>query len=320
MLFTAKSIKTAYPMDSVVTELADDGLPMYDRAYNASDLRSVMRLILTDGVFPNEGDELLVSQSSSIWKVGTGVAVAGGLIIRNEEPVSVVDQAELGAGQYAFIVVAGRFDSIFRDGAIYSVTTNTPSYTPERTESRWELVLARVDWHGTMTDLRLDMAMCGVVAPVIPVDTDSFMAELKTAVSQFNLNVGTVTSLPSGTTPTVTVRKPEVAGGDVYIDFGIPRGERGEDGDKVPAIFVRPDSNPPSADAGAVWLVDDDSEVPHEIVGIRVYESEGLCPSADLYPGDDVYPGGVNQWVDHVISPLLVSEAVATATGRHFAR
>lgn len=306
MAVSTKSIKTAYPMDSKVTETGADGLPVYDRAYNARDLRAVMSLALTDGVFPDEGDELVVSQSAGVWSVGTGVAVCDGLIVRNDEPFNVISQSDVATGKYAYVIVAGRFDSGLRDGAIYAVVTEEATYEPERTESVWEVVLARVDWRGGFRDLRLDPSYCGAVAPVVPVDTDSFMAELKTAVSQFNLNVGEVESLPSGTDPTVTVRKPEVAGGQVYVDFGIPRGapgEPGRDGDSAPTMWVQ-DEEPPRKE-GSVWLVDDRSTNPHAISAVRVYELARTFPGASTFPSDSTFPGGAGSWVDHVFSPAL---------------
>lgn len=306
MSLSTKSIKTAYPMDSKVEEVADDGLPVYDRAYNARDLRAVMSLALTSGVFPDEGDELLVSENAGAWSVGTGVAVCDGLIVRNDARFTVLSQDDVPTGKYAYVVVAGRFDSGLRDGAIYAVVTDGASYEPERSESVWEVVLARIDWRGGMRDLRLDPSYCGAVAPVIPVDTDSFMAELKTAVSQFNLNVGDVETLPSGTEPTVVVRKPEQAGGDVYIDFGIPRGapgEPGRDGDSAPTMYVQ-DGEPPRV-AGNVWMVDDDSTSPHAITAVRVYEMSELYPGAAAFPGEGTFPGGSGTWEDHVFSLSL---------------
>ena len=50
MAIATNQITTVYPMDSVVTEVDSDGLPLYDRAYNASDLRTFMSLFVTDGV------------------------------------------------------------------------------------------------------------------------------------------------------------------------------------------------------------------------------------------------------------------------------
>ena len=97
----------------------------------------------------------------------------------------------------------------------------------------------------------------------------------------------------------------------------LAHGEKGEDGDKIPAVFVQ--ATEPAADIGAVWLVDDSTTIPHEITGIKVYETEGLCPSDTLYPSSDLYPGGAGQWVDHVLSASLMASTEPVATGAHFA-
>ena len=321
MALRTTSIIHAYPLDSASPVEFDDstGLPIYDRSYNAADLRRVMALMMTDGVFPDDGEELLVSRSDAgTWSVGTGTFVANGLVTRVASTAAVIDQSDIASGSYAFIIAAGRFDSGTRDGAIYPVVVETPSYAPVRTESVWELVLARIDWTGAMRDYRLDPVMCGAVAPVLPVDTESFMAELRTAVSQFNLNVGTVESLPSGTTPRVTVRKPEVAGGDVYIDFGIPRGapgKDGEDGTAPPTVYVRPSGQEPPHDFGTVWFVEDRSTVPHVVTDLRVFESNGLYPDEDVYPADETWPGGEGGWESHRLSSSIVMGGGGGGTG-----
>ena len=308
MAITTTSLTKVYPMDSGPEPIAIDeetSTPIYDREYNAADLRRFMGLAVTDGVFTDHLDELAVTRDAGEWRVGAGAAMVRGLLVPVDEAVPVLLQSDVPSGSYAFVIVAGRFDSALRDGAVYAVVTQSPEYEPVRTESLWELVLARVDWRGTATDYRLDNAMCGPVTAVSQPDTESFMLSLSTALSQFDLQVGTVTSLPSGSTPTVEVVKPAAAGEPVVINYGIPRGERGEDGDKIPAVFVQAEE--PRADPGAVWLVDDGSKVPHEITGIKVYEVEGLWPSDALHPGAGVHPGGAGQWVDHVLSPSLIA-------------
>lgn len=155
-------------MDSMVSE-GDDGLPVYDRPYNASDLRGVMRHLVSDGVCGGFGDELAVSISGGSWYVGTGAAVTSGLLIDNEEAVKVLDSYDISTGEYAYIIVAGRFDSTYRDGAIYAKVTNNTDFEPERTESVRELVLGRVDWLGNLIDFRMNGEMCGMMAAV-PVD------------------------------------------------------------------------------------------------------------------------------------------------------
>ena len=156
-------------MDSMVSE-GDDGLPVYDRPYNASDLRGVMRHLVSDGVCGGFGDELAVSISGGSWYVGTGAAVTSGLLIDNEEAVKVLDSYDISTGEYAYIIVAGRFDSTYRDGAIYAKVTNNTDFEPERTESVWELVLGRVDWLGNLIDFRMNGEMCGMMAAELGAD------------------------------------------------------------------------------------------------------------------------------------------------------
>lgn len=303
------SITSVYPMDSVVSS-GEDGLPVYDRSYNAADLREVMSAFLSSGVFADRGDELAVTESGGTWSVGTGAAFAGGLYVPVGSASEVIDQDELSTGQYAYVVLAARLDTGYRDAAIYAVVTESPSYSPVRDGSTWELVLARVDWRGGMSDYRMDPDMCGPVAPFEAVDTDSFMASLHTALDQFNLNVGTVQSLPSGSTPTVVVRKPTEAGGDVYVDFGIPRGapgEDGRDGESAPTMYVSPDDEEPPRAYGNVWMVD--SRPSHTISDIRSYEADRVYPGDQVYPDQELYPGGTGQWVSHKLSPSLIATA-----------
>ena len=58
------SITSVYPMDSLMT-IGDDGLPVYDRAYNASDLAEVIGAFLSNGVFTAAGDALSVTSEAN---------------------------------------------------------------------------------------------------------------------------------------------------------------------------------------------------------------------------------------------------------------
>lgn len=314
MSISTKSLKSVFPMDSdweldddgQVRLDADTGLPVADRAYNASDLRRVIASYVTDGVVTDWGDELVVTVEGGSVYVGTGTAFANGLLVDVTERAKVADLSDIQTGSYLFAVIQARFDQPSRDALVTARVEQSASAEMTRNESVWELALARVDWRGNVSDLRMNEAYCGPVSAVVPVDTDSFMAELKTAVSQFNLNVGDVTTLPSGTEPTVVVRKPEQAGGDVYIDFGIPRGapgEPGRDGDSAPTMYVQ-DGEPPRV-AGNVWMVDDDSTSPHAITAVRVYEMSELYPGSAAFPGEGTFPGGSGAWEDHVFSLSL---------------
>lgn len=305
---TVTSIEGVYPIDSRIVKengkpkLDENGLIEVDRKFFAGKLREVMSIFLTDGVITKRGDCLSVTQSGGVWSVGTGSAVANGLYIPVDEPAEVIAQSEIGTGQYAYIVVAGRFETDYRDGAIYPVVTTSPSYQPVRDESTYELVLARIDWRGGFADYRLDNGMCGAVAPLEEIDTDSFMLELYTAVSQFNLNVGEVSSLPSGSTPEVVVRKPTMAGGDVYIDFGIPRGAPGSPGQSAPGLYIQQD-RPADPAEGVIWMGTDPST--RQIEHIEAYEVTGTYPG-EAYPGER-YPGGTAAWAAYTINPALIA-------------
>lgn len=305
---TVTSITKVYPMDSVVSA-GSDGLPVYDRAYNASDLRQVMASYLGDGIMADEGDECAVTSKDGTWSVGTGAAMADGLLVHVDEACEVLSQSELTTGQYAYVILAARFDTAYRDAAAYAVVTTSSSYAPVRDASTWELVLARVDWRGTLTDYRMSDSMCGIALPFATLDTDSLMLELSTAVSQFDLTVGAVTSQEPGTTPTVTVHKPDAAGGEVSIDFGIPRGAtgaKGADGDDI-AVYINPAGEEPPKTYGNVWLVDDKGSTPHQITDIRCYETDKVYPGSTLYPGSAVCPGGIGQWVSHRLASGLIA-------------
>ena len=312
MSITGKSFTSVFPMDSE-WELDDDGqvsldpdtgLPVADRAYNASDLRDFFSLLVTDGVYTDFADELLPVLDGGSWYVSQGAAVASGLLIPVRERVKVCDQADVTTGQYAYICVAAQFDSDKRCGEVYARLSTSAQEQPVRTESTHELILARVNWRGEMTDLRLDNSSCGPVQFVAQVDTDSFMASLFTALSQFNLNVGDVESLPSGSTPTVEVRKPEQAGGEVYIDFGIPRGAPGEPGKSAAGVYVQED-RPVEPEEGAVWMGTNPDT--RQIEQIEVYELTGTYPD-EFYP-DEAYPDGTVQWAAYTIDPALVTGA-----------
>ncbi len=318
MSITGKSFTSVFPMDSE-WELDDDGqvsldpdtgLPVADRAYNASDLRDVISSYVTDGVVTDRRDELVVTVESGSVYVGAGTAFANGLLVDVTDKVKVADLADIPTGSYLFAVLQARFDQPQRDGYATARVVQSTSVELVRNDSTWELALARVDWRGTVTDLRMDEAYCGPVSAVVPVDTESFMSSLFTAVDQFNLNVGTVSTLPSGSTPTVVVRKPVEAGGDVYIDFGIPKGATGEpgrDGESAPTCYISPDSEEPPRVYGNVWFVDDKST--HTITDLRCYETDRVYPGDRLFPDLDLFPGGTGQWVSHKLAPSIVATA-----------
>lgn len=228
MAVTPKSITDAYPLDSVIERLDDDGLPVYDRAYNAETLRSVMRVLLHDGVVGDYMNELAVTADGSGVYVDTGCLIADGLQAILKERVKVIDRADITAQKYCFVIAAARFDSAYRDVEVTAMVTTSQEYEPVRTASRHEIVLARVDWRGAVRDLRPDPKYCGFASPFAPLDTSTFTTMLDEALKNFDVKSGkTVTTAP-GTQAAACVRK--VEGKGTYIDLSVPRGDRGERG------------------------------------------------------------------------------------------
>lgn len=232
MATTPTYVTDAYPLDSSVTEIDSDGLPVYDRAYNAAGLREVMSVFLKDGVIADFLNELEVTADGTAVSVDTGCAIANGLHFTLRGKCKVLDQADITSGQYAWVMAAARFDSAYRDVEITAKLSSSSSYTPVRTQSRWELVLARVDWRGQVRDLRLDPAYCGAAAPFEPVDTATFFRDLEAALSNFDLKIGDVSTLPPGSPAAAAARKEEDG---TYLDLDIPQGATGATGPTGPA-------------------------------------------------------------------------------------
>lgn len=222
------TITNGFPFDSEWSGEDKDGLPIGDRQYYADDLRRAMKTMLHDGVIADYGQELAVTCDTTGVKVAPGSAIADGILFDLRETANPMARAELATGHYYFVVAAVRFDLAYRDVELTVVDIQAPEYEPVRTASRHEIVLARVDWRGTVRDLRPDPKYCGFASPFAPLDTSTFTTALDEALKNFDVKSGkTVTTAP-GTQAAVTVRKVEGEGS--YIDVSVPRGDRGPEG------------------------------------------------------------------------------------------
>ena len=261
------TITNGFPFDSEWSGEDKDGLPIGDRQYYADDLRRAMKTMLRDGVIADYGQEMAVTCDTTGVKVAPGSAIADGILFDLRETANPMTRAELATGHYYFVVAAVRFDIAYRDVELTVVDLQTPEYEPVRTASRHEIVLARVDWRGTVRDLRPDPKYCGFASPFAPLDTSTFTATLDEALRNFDVKTGkTVTTAP-GTEAAVTVRKVEGEGS--YIDVSVPRGDRGPEG--------------PAGKDGK----DGASGVTTPATGFVTFSVE---PNGDLYvetPGDD---------------------------------
>lgn len=219
MALREKSIKKAYPLDSSASPVSFDenGAPVYDREYNASDIRKTYARYFSDGVFTAVGEKLLVKRAGGTWYVHPGSAMCAGLRIDLDERTPVVDQADITPGKYAYVCVEARFDSALNDGHVYARLSSSPTERPVRTASNHEVILARINWDGAITDLRLDKGYCGPVRFLFDVDTDNFVDALETKLGQFDLSVGLVEALSPDERPYVTVTKPTDPGDPTVV-------------------------------------------------------------------------------------------------------
>lgn len=235
MALETTRITRAYPLDSMVDRVDEDGLPVYDRPYNASDLRAANALMVTDGVFKNHLECCSVRHVGGSWYVLPGGAVAAGLYVPVQSAVHVLDQSDIPSGSYAHVVLAARFDTQYRDAAVYARISVKEDYAPVRTESTHELVLGRIDWCGTYYDTRLEPGKCGYVASLAEGDTAAFVEELRAKVAEFDLAVGTVEALSPDARPYVLVEGKSELGGKTVMGFGLPQGPTGPTGAPGPA-------------------------------------------------------------------------------------
>ena len=222
------TITNGFPFDSEWSGEDKDGLPIGDRQYYADDLRRAMKTMLRDGVIADYGQEMAVTCDTTGVKVAPGSAIADGILFDLREAANPMTRAELATGHYYFVVAAVRFDSAYRDVELTVVDLQAPEYEPVRTASRHEIALARVDWRGTVRDLRPDPKYCGFASPFAPLDTSTFTTTLDEALRNFDVRTGKTTTTAPGTQAAVTVRKVEGEGS--YIDVSVPRGDRGEQG------------------------------------------------------------------------------------------
>ncbi len=222
------TITNGFPFDSEWSGEDKDGLPIGDRQYYADDLRRAMKTMLHDGVIADYGQEMAVTCDTTGVKVAPGSAIADGILFDLRETVNPMARAELATGHYYFVVAAVRFDLAYRDVELTVVDIQTPEYEPVRTASRHEIALARVDWRGTVRDLRPDPKYCGFASPFAPLDTSTFTTTLDEALKNFDVRTGKTTTTAPGTQAAVTVRKVEGEGS--YIDVSVPRGDRGPEG------------------------------------------------------------------------------------------
>ena len=187
---------TAFPMDSQVTGMGDDGLPVYDRAFDSTDLREVYKTYFSNGYFAEVGTSMHVKAASGMTAtVETGkVNIQGTLGFMTED--ATVTFAAAGDAARVDTVVARLDLSVEKRVIELDVlkgeegVTTAPSLTRDSTV--WELGLADVTIPANSTaikdenvkDTRLDTTRCGVVNPFAKLDTDSLFAQVTAIINK----------------------------------------------------------------------------------------------------------------------------------------
>ncbi len=196
------SIK-AFPMDSRVTEMGEDGLPVYDRQFGSADLREVMSTYFGDGYFAEDGTSMNVKASSGLdVTVQAGkVNMRGTLGYMDEDATVRLSNADKTYGRIDTIVarldlsIDKRSIELYAKSGSASGTPSRPSL--ERTETVWELGLADVTLKAGVTevtdadiaDTRLDVDRCGVAEPFAKLDTTSLFEQVTAIVTQAQAEV-----------------------------------------------------------------------------------------------------------------------------------
>lgn len=185
-----------FPVDSIVTRLGDDGLPIYDRPYVSADLREVYANFFTNGVFMDESTSLQVMTATGGMNVyvkpGT-CHINGAFGVETEQRTLQLDAASASLDRIDTIVA--RIDlSIEARSLDLHVVKGTPANDPvrpnlTRNETVWELGLADVYLpkgiatisQGRISDTRLETQRCGAVTPFAEFDTTTLYEQLKQA-------------------------------------------------------------------------------------------------------------------------------------------
>ena len=176
----------SFPWDSSVTELGEDGLPIYDRPATAQDQRDIFAKFFSNGVFMQEGTNLQVVIGSGMnVVVNPGWAnIRGTFAYEDTERTLALQASNASFDRIDTVVVRWNANIDARKMDLY-VVQGEPSAQPVRPEltrnaSVYEIGLADVFIPAAtesistqrLTDTRAESSRCGIVAPFEEIDTD----------------------------------------------------------------------------------------------------------------------------------------------------
>lgn len=201
-----------FPVDSIVTRLGDDGLPIYDRPYVSADLREVYANFFSNGVFMDDGTALQVTTATGgmnvVVKPGT-CHMNGAFGFETVDRTLQLDAASPSLDRIDTVVARLDLGIDARSIDLY-VLKGTPAADPvrrnlTRNETVWELGLADIYLpkgiatisQARISDTRLETSRCGAVAPFVEFDTTALYDQLKQATDDA---VGAMQDALDGTT------------------------------------------------------------------------------------------------------------------------
>ena len=177
----------------------------YDREYVANTFAGYFSTFIDNGVFPNQGSCLVVTQDTITAmkvKIKTGKAFLKGYWYENtEELVMNLDVADGVQNRYDLIVIRLDFTERKIEAAVVkgksAVSPTQPAIT--RNENVWEIALAKVyikagtvKIDNTMiTDLRMNKDVCGLVCSTVEqLDATSFGLQLQGFIDEYTAKAG----------------------------------------------------------------------------------------------------------------------------------
>lgn len=250
-----------FPVDSVISEIGTDGLPVYDRPYSAKDLREVYETFFSNGVFMEDPNSLFVSTATGMnVTVNPGKCHINGAVGYESTIRTLAIPASDPALDRISTVVARlnlNVDSRTCDLYVINGTADRHPRAPELTRNStiWEIGLADifvVAGSGAIsqqriTDTRLNTARCGAVAPFEELDTTRIYDQLQ---SQVDENIQTIQNAIDGTTASILDSKIDDSVATINSTF-LPK----SGGQMTGALSFKDEAALPQKDNAATGLV-----------------------------------------------------------------
>lgn len=185
------------PFDSKIIGYDANGIPLYDRASGSAEFARLLAAFLTDGVF-GSGMFAVTAQTGMRVSVSEGSCVIGGRFGFATVPETLEFTADPTFPRIDSVVLRLDVSESVRNIHL-EVHQGTPSSTPKapvltRTGTVWELGLANVLIPGAatsiaqerITDTRLDVSRCGIVAAVnSKIDTTALYNQIQADLAVF---------------------------------------------------------------------------------------------------------------------------------------